>query len=98
MSEPIEFYEVLPEIYDETGETKLHAAFTPNNGIRIQLSERPFDGTAPDGEELGQWTDWRCFDFNDAQAELIGHALVRWAQRDRAETELVRCGMRIKKT
>lgn len=34
-----------------------------------------------------------AFDFTDEQAETLGHALVRWAQRSRAEKELIRCGI-----
>ena len=33
--------------------------------------------------------------LTDGQAETIGQALVRWAQRSRAEGEMVRCGMKV---
>lgn len=95
MADEAIFYEVLPAIFDESGETQLSAAFTPNNGIRVQLSEREMNGISG---AWGAWTDWRCFDFTAAQAEMIGQALVRWAQRNRAEAELVRCNMHIRKT
>jgi len=41
----------------------------------------------PDNESI--------FDFDDDQAELIGQALVRWAQRSRAETEMIRCNQKV---
>lgn len=76
-----EFYEVLPNIIEEGNEDIiLNAAFTSNNGIRVQIHDKE---TCPDY--------WISFDFTDAQAEMIGQALVRWAQRSRAETELIRC-------
>ncbi len=75
-----EFYEVLPEIEGEDGESVLSASFTPNNGIRVQIAN----------QDLGP--DWAVFDFTDDQAEQIGQALVRWAQRNRAEAEGIRCG------
>lgn len=73
-----EFYEVLPHIEDN--DVTLSASFTADNGIRLQLLDQ-----ASDDE------DWRVFDFTEEEAELIGQALVRWAQRSRAEDELVRC-------
>lgn len=62
-------YEVLPDLYDENGEVTLSAAFTPNNGIRIQLLDAKSDDP-----------DWRVFDFTPDQAEMIGNALLRWAK------------------
>lgn len=82
-----EFYEVLDTIEDEGGYAKLTAAFTPNNGIRVHIESLP-DDTGYEGSSCE-------FDFTNAQAEMIGQALVRWAQRDRAEGELVRCGGRV---
>lgn len=76
-----EFYQVLEHIPSEDGIDTLSASFTPNNGIRIQL----LDSESED-------PNWRVFDFTNDQAELIGQALVRWAQRRRAETELNLCG------
>lgn len=81
-----EFYEVLDAIEDEGGYARLTAAFTPNNGIRIHIED------IDDGE--GDVSHSCEFDFTDAQAEMIGQALVRWAQRRRAEAELIRCGGR----
>jgi hypothetical protein len=74
-----EFYEVLPHISDGYEVVTLAASFTPNNGIRIGLVDIRSDDP-----------DWREFDFDDGQAEMIGQALVRWAQRRRAEAELAR--------
>ncbi len=76
------FYETLSDIQDETAEVTLAASFTPNNGIRIGLLDTESEDR-----------DWREFDFDVEQADLVGHALVRWAQRRRAMTELVRCGV-----
>ena len=73
------FYEVIPHIKDECDEVTLAASFTPNNGIRIGILD-------PD-----QSPDWAEFDFTVDQAEMIGQALVRWAQRSRAEREMIRC-------
>lgn len=84
MSDATSFYESLPQIKDESGEVVLHASFTANNGIRIQLLDSESDDA-----------DWRVFDFNNDQAEVVGQALVRWAQRRRAEAELNRCNVRI---
>lgn len=92
MSDEADFYEVLPHILDETGETELAASFTPNNGIRIGIAVREEDGEGG----YTDWEGWYDFDFNDEQAEQIGQALVRWAQRSRAEGELIRCGMKVK--
>lgn len=78
------FYEILPHIISDDGVETLAAAFTPNNGIRIELLDAESDDP-----------NWRCFDFTNDQAEQIGQALVRWAQRRRAETEMTRCGYRI---
>lgn len=80
MSKTVCFYEVLPEIKSEDGDAKLVASFTPNNGIRVGIVNEEID----DGY-------WREFDFTPDQAETIGQALVRWAQRNRAKTELNRC-------
>lgn len=74
------FYEVLPEFGDATGNARLMAAFTPSNGIRIGIVNNDLD-----------MAGWAEFDFTEDQAEAVGQALVRWAQRLRAETELVRC-------
>lgn len=76
------FYEVLLHITDEAQDTTLAASFTPNNGIRIGLLDTESEDT-----------NWREFDFTEDQAELIGQALVRWAQRSKAETEMLRCGL-----
>ena len=73
------FYESIPAIVDEQGQVTLYATFSPNNGIRIGL----LDSESED-------PDWREFDFTEDQAELIGQALVRWAQRSRAEAEFHR--------
>ena len=75
-----DFYEVLPHITEDGEGTTLAASFTPNNGIRVGLLD-------PESDD----PDWREFDFTDEQAELIGQALVRWAQRHRAEAEMIRC-------
>lgn len=84
---PDNFYEVLPEIVsDDGGQSKLYACFTPNNGIRVGISTVLFDEQGNVEDENG----WHEFDFTDDQAEAIGQALVRWAQRRRAESEMVR--------
>lgn len=75
-----DFYEVLPDMTEDAGEATLSASFTPNNGIRVQIQN----------DDLGP--DWAVFDFTKAQAEMVGQALIRWAQRARAEGELIRCG------
>lgn len=75
---PDGFYEVLEEIVDVTGEERLVASFTPNNGIRVGIAN------------AGLEEAWAEFDFTDEQAEIIGQALVRWAQRRRAEAEMIR--------
>jgi hypothetical protein len=62
-------YEALPDMWD--GEAKLSAAYTANNGIRLQIHD----------EELSP--DWAVFDFTDDQAEAVGQALVRWARARR---------------
>jgi len=74
-----QFYEVLDVITDDTENMKLQAVFTPNNGIRIQIANADLE----DGY-------WSVFDFTVDQAEFIGQALVRWAQRRRAEIEQMR--------
>ena len=79
---PTKFYEVLPAFRDEEGTVTLVASFTPNNGIRIGLLDAESDDP-----------DWREFDFNIEQAEILGAALVRWAQRSRTEKEMIRCQM-----
>jgi hypothetical protein len=76
----VDFYEVLPQMQDEVGEVTLSASFTPNNGIRISLLDTESDDP-----------NWRDFDFDEEQAEIVGQALVRWAQRSRAEREIIRC-------
>ena len=76
------FYEVLDHIVDEVGEVTLAASFTASHGIRVGL----LDTESEDG-------DWREFDFTEDQAEFVGQALVRWAQRSRAEREIIRCRM-----
>lgn len=82
-----DFYEVLPTIKNEaTHDEWLTAMFTPNNGIRITIVNQ---------EDLDVDIQELCsFDFEDDQAELIGQALIRWAQRHRAEREYIRCGGR----
>lgn len=87
MSEPnqnkmdSEFYEVLEKIQEEhDSNCTLQAAFTPNNGIRISVHNKDAD-----------YEDFASFDFTNDQAEHIGQALVRWAQRRRAEGERTRC-------
>lgn len=80
-----DFYEVLAEMHDHDEPTStLCASFTPNNGIRVQIQD----------DDLAN--DWAVFDLADEQAEMLGHALVRWAQRRRAETELIRRGGHVK--
>ena len=79
---PDNFYEVLDKITDADGMGTLTAAFTPNNGIRISIV---------DSEQM----ILTSFDFTPEQAELIGQALVRWAQRSRAEGEMFRCWERM---
>ena len=74
MSDQTTSYEVLPEMHDDTGETKLVASFTSRSGIRIGILDLEEEGA-----------DWCEFDFTDDQAEAVGQALVRWAQRRRAE-------------
>ena len=81
------FYEVLPEIVEEGGYAKLTAGFTANNGIRIHIA-------MIEGAEAFEGGE---FDFSPEQAELVGQALVRWAQRSRAEGELFRCGYLVRK-
>ncbi len=83
-----DFYEVLPEIIsDDGGQSHLYAAFTPNNGIRIGIIGYEYN----EAEELVPEADhWSEFNFTDDQAEQIGQALVRWAQRRRAEGEMIR--------
>lgn len=81
------FYEVLPSITAEGYDATLVASFTANNGIRLHITNSE-DGEVVDGAE---------FDFSPEQAELIGQALVRWAQRSRAEGELLRCGYLVRK-
>jgi hypothetical protein len=79
------FYEVLPHIIDENDQVTLAASFTASNGIRIGLADRESDDP-----------DWREFYFTQQQAEMIGQALVRWAQRCYAEGELIRCNYKDK--
>ena len=62
---------------------KMYPGFTSNNGIRIGLLDTESDDP-----------DWREFDFDPDQAEMIGQALVRWAQRSRAQAEIIRCGIK----
>jgi hypothetical protein len=80
-------YEVLPTIANpRTHDEWLTAAFTPNNGIRITIVNR----ADPDEDD-----ETLCsFDFNADQAEMIGQALVRWAQRRRANRDMVRRGVK----
>lgn len=79
----VAFYEVLPNFQDKAGEVTLAASFTPNNGIRIGLLDNESDDP-----------NWREFDFDEEQAEIVGQALVRWAQRSRAAAEIIRSGMK----
>lgn len=72
-------YEVLDDMTDEQGEVTLSASYTPNNGIRVQLLDSDSDDP-----------DWRVFDFTTEQAEIIGRALVRWAEAHRASPYSVR--------
>ncbi len=76
---PSDFYEVISDIEGEAEGEVLSASFTPNNGIRVQIRNNE------------EGPSWAVFDFTDEQAEKIGHALVRWAQRRRAENEMIRC-------
>ena len=85
---PESFYEVLPEMRNESHDDVLVASFTPNNGIRIGI----INGDCDDG-------NWREFDFYDLdQAEAVGQALIRWAQRCRAEHEMYRVWARVDST
>lgn len=74
-------YERLPEMVEENGEAKLFAAYSPNNGIRIEIqnwfdkSDREYEQLLPDG-----WDAYlRVFDFTPEQAKILGEALLRWA-------------------
>lgn len=78
-----DFYEVIDPIKSEDGYSTLSASFTPNNGLRVMIRDGEGD------------PHWHNFDFTTEQAELIGQALVRWAQRQRAETEMIRCWSRM---
>ena len=75
-------YEVLPEmIEDGAGEAKLHASWTANNGIRIQI-ENKFDEEDRQYEQLNEagWDNYfRVFDLTREQAKTLGEALLRWA-------------------
>lgn len=64
-------YEVLDTIREDGNEADLSVSYTPNNGIRIQIFDITGNG------------DWAVFDFNADQAELVGRALIRFAEDDR---------------
>lgn len=84
---PDNFYEVLGEMTsDDGGQSKLYACFTPNNGIRVGVATAEFD----DQGDVAEWDGWHEFDFTADQAEAVGQALVRWAQRHRAKGEMIR--------
>ena len=61
-------YEVLPDLRDTHDEATMNVAYTPNNGIRIQI----LDDTLPG--------DWAVFDLTPEQAETVGLALLRFAE------------------
>jgi hypothetical protein len=82
-------YEDLGEMVEESGEAKLHAAYSSNNGIRIEIAnwfderDRQYEQFSDDG-----WDGFlRVFDFTDEQALKLGEALVRWAKASAAESE-----------
>lgn len=64
-------YEVLDNLREEANEATLSVSYTPNNGIRIQILD----------DTLAK--DWAVFDLNAEQAELVGRALIRFAEDDR---------------
>lgn len=74
-------YEVLEDFEEEDGEAKLNAAYTPNNGIRVQILNKfePEDLEHEMFQEDGWDNHWRVFDFTPEQAEMLGKALLRWA-------------------
>ncbi len=61
-------YEVPANLTDETGEETLSYSYTSNNGIRLQILNDDI-------------LDWAVFDLTKEQAELVGNALLRWANQ-----------------
>jgi hypothetical protein len=78
-----EGYEVLDDFIEKDGgEARLNAAYTPNNGIRVQIVNQ-FDEEEREREMFGDdgWdTHYRVFDFTPEQATKLGEALLRWAK------------------
>jgi len=75
-------YEVLDEIVQEDGNSKLAASWTPNSGIRIGIIEHFDDDEielSPAGTD-GWDISWREFDLTREQALKLGDALIRWAK------------------
>lgn len=75
-------YETLPEFVEaDDGSAKLHASWTPNNGIRVQIINQfdEQDRTDEHGDD-GWDTYWRVFDFTHEQAITLGEALIRWGK------------------
>jgi len=77
-------YESLPEFIDDTGEEKLQASYSSNNGIRIAIENK----FSADELEHEQFTEdgWDCclrsFDLSSEQARQLGNALIRWADHN----------------
>src|ERR1700689_5427920 len=72
-------YEVLDEMIDEAGDTKLSASWTGNNGIRVALLTH-FEEDDMELSCAGKngWDQcWRSFDFTHEQARKLGEALIR---------------------
>lgn len=61
-------YETLDKLTSDDGEDTLQASFTPNNGIRIAITNEDIGG------ELAE------FDLEPADAIALGEALIRWAK------------------
>jgi len=74
-------YEVLDDFISDDGSEILSAAYTPNNGIRVQILNRfePEDLEFEMHDESGMDTHYRVFDMTPDQAKKLGEALLRWA-------------------
>lgn len=62
-------YEYMKTVVSEDGDSTLDASFTPNNGIKIGITDKEYF----DGEQAE-------FFLDDETALALGEALIRWVK------------------